>query len=137
MNDRWEQTIPANTSEANKARVECKLSVGVLTKIMVYFPAGCQGLARCRVFLGAKPVAPRSPGSYLAGEDGAIVLEQMNEFISENRPILDWQLWNVDETYPHTLWMLAEWISEDEPVEERIYVTLKNLLELWQRRLGL
>lgn len=130
MIDRWQQTIPANTAENGALIVKCPISPGILTKLIVYFPAGCQGLARCRVLLGEKPVAPRSPKFYLAGEDMPIVLDNVNESINENVPELKWVVWNVDDTYPHTLWLLAEWISEDEPVAMKSYRLLKDLVAL-------
>lgn len=136
MNDRWEYTIPANTLEVDRIKVECKISPGLLTKLVVYYPPGCHGLARCRVFLGQKPVAPRTPAHYLAGNGMAITLDNVNEFITENIPVLTWEVWNVDDTYPHTPWMLAEWISEEEPVEHRIYAILKKLLKYWEDRIG-
>lgn len=130
MNDRWSQTIPANTAEASAVTVECNISPGLLTKLIIYFPAGCQGLCRCRVLLGEKPIAPRSPKKYLAGEDMPIVLDQINELITENIPVLKWILWNVDETYSHTPWLIAEWISEDEPIAMKSYRMLKDLVAL-------
>jgi len=132
MFDRWEYTIPADTSEANKKKRECKISTGVLTGMWMFFPAGCHGLARSRVILGSKPIMPRSPGHYVAADDMAIVLSQVNEPIKGNLPFLSWECWNVDDTYPHTLWLGAEWSSEDEPLSLKTYKATQALVDLWR-----
>lgn len=128
MNDRWQYTIPANTAEISKVTEKLKITTGTLTKLIIYFPAGCQGLARCRVKLGLKPVAPKTITNYLAGDDMPIVLDNLDVSIKGNLPELNWELWNVDETYPHTLWLLAEWISEDEPLSMKTYRLTKDLV---------
>lgn len=133
MNDRWEHTITANKAFASRDKLQLQISPGVLTKLIIFFPAGCQSLARCRVFLGQKPVAPRSAAHYLAGDNLAIVLDQMDESIKENLPELNWELWNIDDTYSHTLWLLAEWISEDEPYAMKTYRVTRNLASILTR----
>jgi len=75
---------------------------------------------------------PRSPGHYVAADDMAIVLSQVNEKIKGNLPLLRWELWNIDDTYPHTLWLGAEWISEDEPLSLKTYKATQALVDLWR-----
>lgn len=127
MFDQWELTIPANTAETAPEKKECKISIGILTELFVFFPAGCHGLARCRVFLGMKPVAPRSPKHYLAGDDGPIDVKGLIEPIRPNLPVLNWELWNLDETYTHTLWLGATWTPLEESELDQMIEQLKNL----------
>jgi hypothetical protein len=136
MFDRWEQTVPAGTSEEERLRVECKISPGLLTDLVVYFPPGCHRLVRSRVFLGEKPVAPRSAKGWLAADGYAVELHRIYELISENRPVLLWELWAPDTEWPHTLWMSAEWISAEVPAEERAVALLEDLSSA-ARRMGL
>ena len=114
MFDQWQQTVPANTAEADSLKVKLTISPGILRAIYLYFPAGVQQLAKCRVFLGVKPIVPRSAGRFVTGEDVLIPVTNMTENISENIPELTWELWNEDDTYDHTLWLNAEWITAEE-----------------------
>jgi len=130
--DRWEYTIPKETAETALIVQQCRISPGTLTGLWLFFPAGCHGLARSRVLLGLKPIMPRSAGNCVAADDMAIVLSQVNEPIKGNLPFLRWELWNVDDTYPHTLWLGAEWISEDEPLSLKTYRATQALVDLWR-----
>jgi len=134
--DRWEYTIPANTAEENAVRVECRISPGTLKSVHIFFPLGCQGLARCRVFLGEKPVAPRSAKNFISGDDTLVKIDNLHDLISENVPVLNWDVWNLDETFSHTPWMSAEWISADEPYEKTMTETLKDFVTIMKKLIG-
>lgn len=133
MFDRWEYTIPANTAETAKKKQACKISRGTLTDLVIFYPAGCHGLARCQVYLGQKPIAPRNPSNYLAADDMPIIIRDLNERITGNRPVLNWFLWNVDETYGHTLWMSAEWISEDALLSKKTFLSIQDIADRLKR----
>lgn len=136
MHDRWEYTIPANTAEADRKIVECPVSCGVLTRLTVYFPPGNYDFGRCRIKLGEKPIAPRSPGGFLTSNGHMIVIEDMEENITENRPVLTWELWNLDETWSHTPWMTAEWVGVDEPYNKTMARTLSDFVSIMKRLIG-
>lgn len=136
MQDRWEYTIPANTAEADAVRVECKISPGVLKTLMVYFPPGCENLARCRVSIGEKPIAPRSSSNYLAADGQNVDLKHLEEPIREDLPVLNWEVWNIDDTYDHTIWLSAEWTSEAEPYEKTLVRILGDFVGLMKRLIG-
>jgi hypothetical protein len=127
LNDRWEYNVSANTPEANAHKEECKISEGLLTDLFLYFPPGVKNLARCRVFLGEKAVAPRSPKGYYSGHGTLVEITGMKEHITENIPVLNWYVWNLDETYSHNLIMWALWIGQEE---EDVRLTLEEIREL-------
>lgn len=137
MFDRWEYTVPANTAEVDAVKIECKISPGMLTDLVVFFPPGCHGLAKSRVFLGEKPIAPRSAKGYLAADAFAVELHHINELISENLPVLRWELWSPGSSYPHTLWMSAEWISAEEPYEKQTVTVIRDLVDIIKKLTGL
>jgi len=136
VHDRWEYTIPANTAEADAIKIECPISMGTLTRLSVYFPPGNYDLGRCRVRLGEKPIAPRSPSNYLTSNGHMIVLEDMEELISENRSVLVWELWNLDETWPHTPWMTAEWYGHDEPYAKTTTRLISEFISVIKNLIG-
>ncbi len=136
MYDRWEYTIPADTAEADAIRVRCPVTKGFLRSLVIYFPAGCHNLARCRVFAGERPVAPRSGANYIAAEGMAVHIQYLNEPIWEDLPVLNWEVWNVDDTYDHTIWMSAEWLSEEKPYEMMLVHQMKEFIELMRNVLG-
>lgn len=136
MHDRWEYTIPPRTAEADAIFYECPVSAGTLIRLIIYFPPGNFNLGRCRIKLGEKPIAPRSPAGFLTSDGHMIVIEDMEENITENRPMLTWELWNLDEMYPHTPWMSAEWVGVDEPYNKTMARTLADFVSLMKRMIG-
>jgi hypothetical protein len=48
----WDVTIPANTLEAAPKTQTLKLTYGVITKVDVKYPAGCNGVVWVRVLRG-------------------------------------------------------------------------------------
>lgn len=136
MQDRWEHEIGRRTEFGERERVKCKISPGTLKSLMVYFPPGCENLARCRVLLGEKPVMPRSASNYIAADGMAVEADELDEPIREDLPVLNWEVWNEDQTYGHTIWLAAEWISEDEPHEKRAADLLADFVGLMKRLIG-
>jgi len=136
VNDRWEYKIDENTAEKDAKKIKCPVSPGILRSLTIYFPPGCQNRARCRVNIGERPIAPRSPSNYHAGDGMAIPLTEINEPIRDDMPVLNWFVWNLDDTYPHTLWMSAEWTSEDEPYEKATVGLMRDFINIMKRLIG-
>lgn len=127
MFEQWHYTIPANTSADDFITVELKISIGVIKRLMVYFPYGCEFLARCRVLLGAKPLLPRSRAGYVTGNGSLIDVGEITEPTKGNNPELVWELWNLDETYNHTLTLTCSWVSEEEAEVQKELLTQSNV----------
>jgi hypothetical protein len=112
--EQWQYTIAKSTTEENLVRRELAVSKGVLKRLEVLFPFGCEFYAKCRVFIGSKPILPRSSRGYAVGNGFPLGTGDIFESMLEDLPVLIWELWNEDATYPHTLTLSASWISEQE-----------------------
>lgn len=137
INDRWEYAIAANTAEESAHKEGCEISPGLLTDLFLYFPPGCKNLARSRVSLGEKPIAPRNGKGFYSGHGTLVELHGMRELISENVPVLNWYTWNLDETYAHNLIMWAEWIGQDEEDGRLTLGEIRLLNKLLKGMMGL
>jgi len=131
--DRWSYSIPANTSEADAISVECKISTGLLTELCMFFPDGCENLARARAFVGEKPVMPRSAKNYIAADGMPIYAKDLNEPITGNIPVINWHVWNLDDTYDHEIWLYAIWMSDEEPYQRATYFALSDFIKLLKK----
>jgi len=137
MFDRWEYVAPADKTEAEAEKVVCKLSPGLLQQLRIFIPQGSKKYVRCRVFLGEKPIAPRSKGQYLSGEGFVVDLQDLREPIKEDLPVLNWFVWNTDATYPHTPWMSAAWLSIDVPYEKELLEEMKDFINIFKQMTGM
>lgn len=136
MFDRWEYKIPAKTWKDKAIRVPCLITKGFLKKITISFPPGCQLLARCTVAVGERPIAPRSAGNYIAADGMAVNIDHLNEPVQDDLPVLNWTVWNLDETHDHTIWMGAEWLSEDKPYEMQMARSMDEFIDVMKQLIG-
>lgn len=111
MFDEWSYTIPANTAETNRIIQNLPISTGVITKVTLYFPFGCENLAYCRVFMGNRPILPRSSRRVMKGNGVLIDTGDIRESTLGQRPRIRWELWNLDETFTHELTLNITWLS--------------------------
>ncbi|GAI74625.1 unnamed protein product [marine sediment metagenome] len=51
-------------------------------------------------------------------------------------PVLNWFVWNIDDIHPHTIWMSAEWLSEEKPYEMQMAVEMRDLNRLLKMLIG-
>jgi len=123
--EQWQYNITADTAEADLKRVRLKISSGYITKVSVYFPFGCEHLARCRVFLGLSPLLPRSSKGDIRGNGVLIDTGDIQEPTKGQTPTLTWELWNLDETFAHELTLNVTWLSTLP--EESIILEVQNL----------
>ena len=95
-------TAPANTAASAPVEVAARLNKGVVTQVGVQIPQGCMGLARAQVWRGGHQLWPTTPGAYFKG-DGAII-EWPEDYELRDEPLsLTLRVWNIDDTYAHTL----------------------------------
>lgn len=135
MYDTWEYQIPAGTSEAELIKKELGISLGIITDVYIGFPAGCAAydvattttfrLARCRLKRAASMIVPRSPKQYVAADDFVVHAGPLRFPVLKGDPILTWELWNLDDTYPHELWIGINWLTQAEL--ERMEISLDEL----------
>lgn len=121
MFDQWQNDITANTSEADEDIRKIHISRGVITKITIDFPYGCENLARCRLRVGNRPLVPRRNKGYVHGNGVQIDTGEIREPTQGQNPTLYWHCWNVDETHNHELTLSATWrakMPEDELLTE-------------------
>jgi hypothetical protein len=136
--DSWSYQIPAITSEANRIREKVHISLGIITDVYVGFPAGCASydvatdttyrLARMRLLRAAEPILPRSKGTYLAADDFVVHAGPLQFPVLKGDPVLTWELWNLDDTYPHELWLGVNWLTKEE-LEKAIDAMKETSLE--------
>jgi len=98
----WHETIPPNTTKRWRGRREVYPGGEVLQRVEVMFPDGCAGLARCQLYQGSFQIGPTNPGGDCRG-NGFPVSVDLSYDMEANQAAWYWYLWNLDDTYDHTL----------------------------------
>lgn len=95
-------TAPANTPATAPEEVELVVVKGVVVKVEVQIPSGPMGLVRAQIFRAGHQLWPSNDGEYFKG-DGWIVSWPENYEMADEPLRLTFRVWNLDDTYEHTL----------------------------------
>ena len=120
-------TIPANTAEAAPYEEDLKLTDGVITRVEVEFPAGCQGLVHSYARQAIHQVFPTNPDADLCSDNHVIAWHDYQDLDTDPR-VLTISGWNVDDTYDHTITVRLE--LEPLAVTPSLVDEIKQLLGL-------
>lgn len=129
-----EDTVPANTSYANRRETEIKVAGGIMHTIFVTVPPGCQSYVHLQLKAGNYFILPRNEDKSITGELLNVDYREWLEFkAAEN----DLQLvtWSTDDTYDHTVRLLIGILPKSVlEVEEQYLKTLNMFMKLFRRR---
>jgi len=71
----WDITVSANKLESDPKTQILKLTKGVVTRMDIKFPAGCNGLVKARLLRSEFQLVPLSRGEWVTGDDETVVTE--------------------------------------------------------------
>jgi len=98
----FDVTSPANTAASSPTEVLARLNKGLVTQVQVQIPSGAVGLACGQIWRGNSQIWPSNPGGYFKGDD--LVLTWDEDYTLADEPLtLRLRVWNLDDTYAHTL----------------------------------
>jgi len=130
----FSDTVPANTSKANRRKTVMKLTKGVITQVSWYWPPGTQRLGHATVERGINQIWPTNPEGTMTSDGELISFEEYYELKSKPY-ILNLYTWNEEDTYSHTFVLRFNLIRYEElPLRQgvaKIFERLFKLLERW------
>lgn len=93
--------------------LKANLASGVVSQVMIEFPAGCAGLVGCRISRGLFQLWPLTAHEWFISDDFTVDFKE--ELVLDEGPcILRIEAYNEDDTYDHTL-KVSFSIVEDKP----------------------
>jgi len=96
-------TIPITATKANPHHSVLDVTKGLVYRVEFQFPAGCAGLAYMAVFDGGFQVWPSTLGEFFHTDNFTIAFDEM--YLKSSAPYqFDFYGYNLDETYPHTIY---------------------------------
>jgi hypothetical protein len=78
----WDITVPANRLESTPLEETLKLTAGVITRLDIKLPAGCNGLVKVHLLHDEFQLVPLSRGEWVTGDDETIPTEAYYELAS-------------------------------------------------------
>jgi len=96
-------TIPITATAENPQHSVLQVTKGLVYRVEFQFPAGCAGLAYVAVFDGGFQLWPSTLGEFFHTDNFTIAFDEM--YLKSSAPYqLDFYGFNLDETYPHTVY---------------------------------
>ena len=125
-------TTPINTTAIAPQETKVNLASGIVSQVMIEFPAGCVGLVGCRISRGLFQLWPLTGGEWFVTDDFTIDFKE-HYVLDEGPCILRIETYNTDTQFEHTL-KIAFAIIEEKPdpakqmkeIAERVAVALEN-----------
>ena len=127
---RFGVTVPKNTPESSPHEVNVRLTVGVIERVEITFPAGCAGLVGLRILHREHVVWPTSPDEWFVTDDYTIQIHE-HYMLTEGDQHLKIQTYNLDDTYDHTLIVRFEVrVPKEDPQVRILYAMLREIERL-------
>ena len=113
-----EINVPAGTPEDKPVEQVIKLKPGVLTKIQVLFPFGCNAMVKVKILHGEKIIVPANPEKWLVGNGETVNITLALEHYDEPFQIKVLAA-SPGTSYEHTIYVRAEVLPEELAFPER------------------
>ena len=94
-------TVTPGTTKTSPVEKEMKLSLGIIERVIIFFPPGCLGYVKATLVHYEHQFLPEDPEAYIAGDDYVFDLP-MNKEIKDH-PSVKVVAWNTAITYDHTI----------------------------------
>lgn len=129
-----EDTIPANTTYANRRETRIKVSGGILHTIYVTIPPGCANLVKVQLKTGSYFILPRNEDKSISGEHINVPYNDWLELkAAENELTL--VSWSTGTDNEHTVRMLVGVLPKSVmEMEEKFLYTLQQFMRLFRKR---
>lgn len=129
-----EDTVPANTSYANRRETKIKVSGGILHRIVVTIPPGSANLVKTQLRKGSYFILPRNEDKNISGEHVNVPYPEWLELrAAENT--LSMITWSPNTDNEHTVRMLIGILPKSiMEMEEELLKDLRMFMRLFRRR---
>jgi len=107
------------TDPAKEQKVKKLIKGDYITKVIIRFPPGPQGLLHVRFYYGDLQIFPEEEGTDFADDDLKIEWDEYYRLDEQPFPLTIWTK-NEDDTYPHTVHVYVATKYRNELLAEQI-----------------
>lgn len=129
----YSKTFTHGKDKRSQQQLTMPCTYGVLTDVIIHFPAGCFALTNVTINDGLHQVFPTNPSGTYALDDFTIAIEDKYN-MEQGKSKLILKGWNEDEEFDHTIKVAFRIIPYEEysPVEK----VLLKILSILERLFG-
>ena len=124
-------TFSSGGTVNNQTSSNIKAAKGIIHKIDIVFPSGCEGLVKVAIFLGSNSITPSTAGMTVSGNGEIVTVPEFIE-LRKDFNIITIKGFNEDDTYDHTIsfriYVLPKRVLLPVGATEGILAGLKSLI---------
>ena len=128
----WDITITAGTTATSPKEQILKLTKGIITKIDIYFPKGCNGYVKVKLLRSEFQLVPLSRGEWVTGNGETIPTETYYE-LEETPSQLKFIGISPDAKYDHTVTVRVQILPKEVATP---YIVVREFVSLFKRLIG-
>jgi hypothetical protein len=124
----WDITIPAGTPDNAPLVQELPLTAGVITKVEIKFPMGCNGLVKVRLSRWTFQLVPLTKNQWVTGNNETVPSETHYELL-EHPFFLMFEGSSPSTTYAHRITIRINVEQETSAQEQNVLERLDKIVE--------
>ena len=124
----WDITVPADTPLLAPITQKLKLPAGIISKIDIKFPSGCNGMVKVVIKRWTFQLVPLSSGEWITGNDETVPTETTYELL-ETPFEIEFQACSPSTTYEHKITIRIEVIPAVSLSDKQIIDRLDKIVE--------
>lgn len=129
----YSKTFTHGKSITSQEKLEMPCIWGVLTDVVIHFPAGCFALVHVGAYDGLHQVFPTNPNGKYALDDYTLHIEDEYEMESGKSKLI-LKGWNEDEEFDHTIKVSFRIVPYE--LYSPVYKVLAKILSVLERVFG-
>lgn len=118
-------TIPPNTTKANVLVTTFPICEGVIKRVWVRWRWGSGNLCGCRILYESFQVWPLSMTEWFVSNTQDMAFDE-NFLINDVPHVFRIESYNLDDTFPHTLWIAVSILRMIEPFQMAEVISLQE-----------
>lgn len=128
-------TIPAGTAESEATQTTFKGTIGVISRVSIFFPPGCVGLVKVRIYQGGVQLYPTANGQYFSGDGSGVNFLDNFEILDDSIP-LRIETWNEDDNNDHEVIVGVSILPKEFVIPLLAFREIADSLQLLLARIG-
>lgn len=119
-------TTPTTATADAPTKTELAVTPGVIHRVKVFFPPGCQQVAHCRILQGLHQIYPTDIGGFSMSVDFNDYLEIKKGYTT--LMVETWNTGNNQHKIDVGIYVMKEWQLTSYPAISKLNTTLKKLI---------
>ena len=128
MHYAYQFTVEPTHTASSPLEESIKLGSGILKRVQIFFPSGCNQLVRCSIWNNGEQILPTNSDGYYS-LDCSSVDASVHHNLDQNTNQLWFVGWNVGTDFNHSLSVMIDVQGPNEPDINNLMMLMRETIE--------